>query len=58
MAGVATILSSPEGAKEAFERLNLFIPPGHLYEAGTKELEAQIQLVSGQGDGVPQRFGF
>lgn len=58
MAGVATISSSPEGAKEVFERLNLFIPLGHLYEAETKELESQIQLVSEQGDGVSHRFGF
>ena len=39
------MLVSPERGKEVFERLNFFIHSGHLYEAGTKELESQIQLV-------------
>ena len=52
------MLVSPERGKEVFERLNFFIHSGHLYEAGTKELESQIQLVLEHSDMISYRDGF
>ena len=52
------MLASSERGKEVFERLNFFIPSGHLYEAGTKELESQIQSVLEHSDMISYRCGF